>query len=158
MNSQNNNSEKRKREKSSWVWDFFNFDKENDLVQCKKCDFKKTHNNSTTYLRNHLAHHGIYKKISQQQHAVEEIFSQSESEFSDDELSAANQPTKKQKLSAGKIESINEKLVDLMIISNQPSSLVESKVFKKFCHELNPYYQPPTRSTFNNNFLPERVI
>ncbi len=33
MNSQNNNSEKRKREKSSWVWDFFNFDKENDLVQ-----------------------------------------------------------------------------------------------------------------------------
>ena len=67
------------------------------------------------------------------------------------------QPTKKLKLSDGKIQRIKEKLVDLFIKTNQPSSLVEHSAFRNFCQELNSDYQPPTRSTFNNTFLPEKV-
>ena len=57
-----------------------------------------------------------------------------------------------------KYDSINEKLVNMIVECNLPISIVEKKSFKVFVYSFDADYRAPSRSTINNNILPKKVI
>ncbi|RNA14996.1 zinc finger BED domain-containing 4 [Brachionus plicatilis] len=147
-----NNSRKRKRDKISWVWKFFEYDKTTEIAKCTRYSFSRKHNNSTTYLRNNLATLDIFEEKSQEELKIAAaVFSDSGEEYSSDSNGESNdERIKKAKFSENKAMRLKEKLINFLVLTNQPASLVENKVFRDFCKELNSSYQPPCRNTFNN--------
>ena len=81
------------------------------------------------------------------------VFSDSGKEYTSDfNGESADESIKKAKFSEKKKATRHkEKLINFMVLTNQPASLVENKVFRDFCKELNSSFQPPCRTTFNNN-------
>ncbi|CAF1076091.1 unnamed protein product [Brachionus calyciflorus] len=149
--------QKRKRDKRSWVWQHFDFDETTELAKCTRCNFSRKHNNSTTYLQNHLSTHEIYEnKSGVELKFAEAVYSDTCDEFSDSEEESNTQPTKKTKLSQNKVNKINQRVINFMISTNQPARLVENQSFRELLKELNSSYQVPCRNTFNNNFLPQK--
>lgn len=145
-------AEKRKRQKSSWTWDYFTLNSETKMAKCNLCAFEKLHESSTSSMSHHLRiSHNLNSRLS-----VENL---NEVIYSDDEDEET--PNKVQKnnniISEKKIVNINEKLINFIIGTDQPMRLVERKEFKELLRELNPNYSLPARCTLTNEFLSNKV-
>ncbi|RNA31153.1 hypothetical protein BpHYR1_005297 [Brachionus plicatilis] len=118
-----NNSRKRKRDNISWVWKFFEYDKTTEIAKCTRCSFSRKHNNSTTYLRNHLATLYIFEEKSQEELKIAAaFFSDSGEEYSSDSNGESND-----EISENKAMRLKEKLTNFLVLTNQPASLIENK-------------------------------
>ena len=57
-----------------------------------------------------------------------------------------------------KKRNINDSLVNYLISSNLPMSMVNNESFKQFIKNLSPEYALPSRSFLTYNLIPAKVI
>jgi hypothetical protein len=171
LDSSSSSSKKKFRKKSSWVWNHFKISEINSeagVIMCKKCNENVTYDGSgPTPLAYHLnARHEIYKHTTKVNSSLNNentengIMSDSDSEFSDIEDSDGDHdgapPIKKVKVE--RVKMIHDKLLDFVIATDQPFSVVNNQEFKDFVKSMNPSYKLPCKTTLTDTLLPEKVI
>ena len=145
-NKRKNKSYKRKL--PSFVWEYFDEIIPNQ-TKCKKCDFSCEYYSSTSIMTNHLLKkHGIsnkakHCKIRKYNHF---LYDQDESEFEDEDDSYDT-----------KDESILNAIVDFIVGTNQPLSLVDHPDFKFLLKKLNKHFNGPCKATLRNKLIPNKV-
>lgn len=152
-NCNSSKSRKRKaREKSSYVWHYFDLDNSNKCI-CSLCGRALSYNSSTSSMSTHLAnHHCIYKHNFQVNKKFKlEYCSDSDTDYSDEEKS--NESTGS--LTVREIK-FNNSLLEFLVKTNQPLSLVENNYFRNFIRILNDKVNVPTRNILKTDLVPEK--
>ena len=120
---------KRKHNASSWVWKYL--EKQNNKAFCKICNsFVNWNKNGSSQLAWHL--NSIHKIYRSTQNSATNLPSQNDlnPQTEDEEDISENQNKR----------NINDSLVNYLISSNLPMSMVNNESFKQFIKNLSPEY------------------
>ena len=145
---------KQKRaKKRSWVWSYFD-PPVNNNSKCNVCNNGIPYSSSTTPLSYHLNKVHNLKERARKKSKLD--FDAQENEQGDDSISngtdideAVDDDLISKKLLAS--------LLNFIIGTNQPLSIVENKLFQELVHNLNKNFKIPSRSYFCNKLLPSKV-
>ena len=147
-----NTTLKKKRGKRSWVWEYF--EKHDNNTICLVCSKKISWNNiSTNQLAWHInSHHNIFGSSNKKRKLDWVNLDDSNEESIDKENLDPNPNSSKKKA------TINTKLVDFIVGSNLPVSIVENKLFADFVKSLiGNEYSLPCRGVVTHSLIPEMV-
>ena len=130
-------------EKRSAVWKHFSIFEygEKKKAKCNLCHSEVSYSGgSTGTMSNHLKH--VHKSLNIDAASTQSKLSQSRiTDFK--KAPAVNMPKPKW-------QKITEKLAQMCARDLRPLSIVDGGGFKDFCHELNPSYEVPCKTTVGN--------
>ncbi|CAB5366387.1 unnamed protein product [Rhizophagus irregularis] len=131
-------STKIRRSKTSWIWQFFELNKDNTKAVCQisGCEKMLTWCGSPSLLATHLSGaHGITKEIAMK-HDEEELKNPSESSIKSYKNS--------------KQESLTQNVIGFVIGTVQPLNVVEDPDFIKMINGFDKHYKVPCTKTIKN--------
>lgn len=145
---------KRSYPKRSWTWKYFSLGQDQKL-NCNICGVEVQYNKTTSCMISHLKHlHRITKNDTSEINGSNGIVSESDS--SDFESNLEND--QENIFSAKKRARIDKSVVDFIVKTCQPLSIVENENFKELMSVLNSKYSLPTRKTLTTSMIPNQVL
>jgi hypothetical protein len=149
-NELNNNSKK----KRSWVWQYFVVE-DDQKAKCSVCGLKVRYvAASTTNLIHHLeSTHRLSKNSANKRCKYDELVFDDES----DNENSDEVDEESSKLSENRVKLLNRSLINFIVHTNQPISIVENSSFKEFVNSLSSQYKVPCRNNLRMNLIPAMV-
>ena len=150
-----------KKGERSFVWKFFrksDLNSKEETIPCQLCHQSVSFRGSTTAtLIWHLnKKHDIcktnYKLFLNMRNRVSIENDSSSSEYSD-----AEEDSNKSESKSPKDTEITDRLVDFLVMTNQPLSLLEEQSFIDLVGELNPTFKMPSKGKVKNKLIPAKV-